>query len=263
MKNTFLIFFGLIILIDSSEGITQINETPLSHKCEESVWQVNDVTNPSESSIPALTSRFCLRKGSVIMDEFRALNDVGEVSFRGVSFIKTNNEHKTSRTLWVMIEDDGITHFTSQTSAGKEIGFGGGYDAGGAFLERSTTSYLKNGNYNFVMSRSFDSGQTWMIPFNVLEYRKVKGGKPQNSNNYITDIADAIASLKLDNRSWEPILDGFAALAFSSNQYSETVLHFASIYKKNPNDNTSEWRSVSWNLVTGFYQTERHILKNK
>lgn len=224
-----------------------------AHDCEGSVWAIGSaqlLQNESVEQQIATSNKHCLLDGRVVADEFRQLGPQGGVIFRGVGFEVESEDGSFIRTLWIMVGDDGYTNILGNRVGDEQYNYGAGFDGAGGFHERSTTYFSENDTiYNFVMDRSFDEGRTWRSEFNNIYARKIDNSLPALPDAMTPSLAETTARIDDSGLNWQPILDGFAAVAFSENEEGHDILHYASEYAA-----PSRWRVASWNIETGYLE---------
>lgn len=224
------------------------SETLIPEQCEPGRWEsVSEDLRPDGTIARsvAVTHRSCLNE-SVEMDEFFAVDPAGNTVFRGASFTSWNSTRTGSKTWWVMVGDPGWTLFNTVYEGNVGTAMGGGFDLGGNFLERSVNTFLEDGDMLFEMDRSFDSGRNWAVPFARIHMDKINSDQPELPEDFVEPVGEILA----DNASrddFNPILDGHAGYAVSTDENGGLVVTFATTYRDN-----ELWRELSWSAQTGF-----------
>jgi len=118
---------------------------------------------------------------AAIQDDFRLLDDDGQVVFRGTSFRTFVPQTGKWAIKWVMAGEPGMTDITA-TWTGKELLMEGrGYDGMGEFLEKARYFDITADSYEFALSRSYDGGETWIENMNLIHATRIS---PVGSRNY-------------------------------------------------------------------------------
>lgn len=201
----------------------------------------------------ATSTRYCLADGHVQMDEFRALNEEGAPVFWGASFQNVIEGPGEAMVLWIMVGDPGYTMIpVTYHEDGTQTSGGGGSDGRGAFLERAETTYENNRDYHFDMDRSYDGGETWIDPFNVIEATFVSDDVAPLPEALVPPMAEGVAALPEGTPRGTPVLDGTAEVR-TFEQDGQLMLEFASRYWE-PN----RWRVATWEVGTDEISFEEY-----
>ena len=120
----------------------------------------------------AVSTAYVILDGNAIQDDFRSLNEKGEVIFRGTSIRSCLEETSEYLIAWVMPGREGYTHLRALWSKGVLGGEGQGFDGYGPFRERFRYFNITDSSYSFQMDRSYDEGQTWLLNFSTIKATK-------------------------------------------------------------------------------------------
>ncbi len=220
----------------------------LAAECTPAIWDMENITYDADgtsASNPATSTRYCLADGAVRMDEFRALNDDGDPVFWGASFEAPIDAPGTTYILWIMVGDPGHTMIPAEYHEdGRQTTGGGGSDSIGTFLERAETTYDGAGGYHFDMDRSYDNGETWIDPFNVIDATLREEAPVPLPDALVPVIREGADALPADFPRGTPILDGTAEVR-TFERDGQLILQFASRYWE-PN----RWRVAEWVVGT-------------
>jgi len=217
--------------------------------CEPTHWDLvnaNLLEDGTMQDQPAGVNRYCLFDGDVQMDEFRTFNDDGQTTFWGVSFYQSGSMGAATHALWIMIGDPGISHLHNILLT-DQIGTttGTGTDTRGEFLERSATVHHDNGDYDFYLARSYDDGENWLSPLNVINASFVSHDVPDLPEGLVPVMQEGADATNVDLEDAIFILDGTALVRVRENNGERSIV-FASRYWE-PN----RWREVEWTISTG------------
>lgn len=239
--------------------------------CEPGVWQLESLDampNGKYSRNDATSIRRCLFEGLVSMDEFRYLNHAGETVFRGISFGHQNEASDRERILWVMVGETGLTLIDGEIRDGRYYTEGEGFDAPGAFLERSVTKYPDANTMAFKMDRSYDDGASWITPFNRIEGERTSTTLPPLPQTLDAELAAmpyargrsqwhySIRRQNADGENWlgyadvesSIVLDGFAETLEIAEYDRDGTLNARYIAYSTLDKNGEQWRTVKWNI---------------
>jgi len=122
----------------------------------------------------ATATAYYILDGTAIQDDFRQLNEEGQVVFRGTSIRSYHEASGTYRIVWIMPGFDGITELTGRFEDGDFVMTGTGYDGMGEFLEESRYFDITEDSWSFIITRSYDGGETWIDPFGTTEATRRK-----------------------------------------------------------------------------------------
>ena len=134
----------------------------------------NKMQDGSYFTHKATSTVYYVLDGYAIMDDFRALDDKGNATFRGTSFRTFDPRAKKWSIKWVMAGEPGMTDIVAEMKDGKLVMEGKGYDGYGKFLERAEYYDLSDDHYSFRLARSYDGGTTWIEDLNLIEATKKK-----------------------------------------------------------------------------------------
>jgi hypothetical protein len=220
-----------------------------SATCAPTHWDLvnsNLLEDGTMQAQPARVNRYCLFDGDVQMDEFRVFNDEGQPTFWGVSFYQSGTMGAASHALWIMVGDPGISQLHNILLT-DQLGTttGTGTDARGAFLERSATVHHDNGDYDFYLARSYDDGESWLSPLNVINARFVSHVVPELPGGLVPVMQEGADATNANLEDALFILDGTALVRVREN-HGERSIVFASRYW-----NPDRWREVEWTVSTG------------
>ncbi len=110
--------------------------------------------------------------GTAIFDEWRSFNKEGEVVFRGATFRTPMNDKKW-KINWLMSHVVGQSVLELEVKDTELEMKGSGNDGFGNFLERARYFNITSESYEFEMSRSYDGGKNWIVPFNTFKATKI------------------------------------------------------------------------------------------
>ena len=193
------------------------------------------------------SAQYCFFDGRADLVEYRSLDANGRAVFHGVSVTIWNAERSGGRTLWAMVGVDGWTDIQVHWQDRQLVSTGQGHDPEGAFDERWTTTFTPGGDQHFVMDRSFDGGQTWVAPKNIIEYLKSTALPGPLPGEWSPQLA-AFAPGLVDDGGMI-ILDGNAWGKFIANDSGEPVgFVFVSVA---PKDGGWVWRTLAWTIDDG------------
>lgn len=136
-------------------------------------WDLTTYDRMPDGSVAvgkANSDAYFILDGYALQDDFRVLDETGRVVFRGTSIRTYDSTNDRWLVRWLMVDDPGMTEIEGEfTEDGRFVGTGKGSDGVGDFLERFTYTFPSEDRYVFVMSRSYDGGQTWLENFNRIE----------------------------------------------------------------------------------------------
>lgn len=220
----------------------------LAAECTPAIWDMENITYDADgtsASNPATSTRYCLADGAVTMDEFRSIGENGQPNFWGASLVQTEPIDGVGWTLWVMVGDPGYTIIPVQHNEDGTLTSGGsGEDATGVFLERARTTFSEDGSYEFIMSRSFDNGETWIEPINVIHATMTDREPSAQPDALVPVIQEGADALPEDFPRGTPILDGTAEVR-TFERDGQMIVQFGSRYWE-PN----RWRVAEWVVGT-------------
>lgn len=226
--------------------------------CTPGVWQVTSkmYSGGGETSSPATSTVTCLFDGAVEMAEYRSFAPNGAVWFRGVSFHVWNAEHTERTTLWAMVGDPGYTVLTERMVDGVLHSEGEGSDRAGAFLETSVTTFDDDYGYRFEMNRSYDGGQSWAQPFNVIDAVRTdrEPPAPVALAPPIRQAREAVGASG-DARS---ILDGLAQVVTRTETVADSArrtIRYSSRYAR-----PDRWRTLVWEVGAPEAAVEERLI---
>lgn len=249
---------GLLALSVGSAGLARTGIQETEPNCVPLV-QINNAT-PDEVGDGSefiksggYTDRHCMLDGRVIVDEFRVRTDDGSITTRGVGIEYRHPTEGFVKGLWSMINDPGVTIIFGHREADQHHVIAYGFDNSGTFADRATTEFEEGDRvFHTVSERSYDGGETWISPFWESTFYELEGWEPAPlPSELVPSLAEIQAEFDTTGYDWQPILDGYAALAFTVNDEGEDIVHMAAHYPF-----PDRWRVISWNLVTGFYTKE-------
>lgn len=220
-----------------------------SATCEPTHWDLVSTTYLEDGTAQAQdarVNRYCLFDGDVQMDEFRLFNEEDQTEFWGVSFYQSGTMGPATHALWIMVGDPGISQLHNVLLS-DQIGAtdGYGHDARGAFLERSATIHHDNGDYDFHLARSYDDGETWRSPINLIEATFVSHDAADLPGGLVPVMQEGADATNADLEGATFILDG-TALIRTHETNGERSIVFASRYW-----GPDRWREVEWTIGTG------------
>ena len=122
----------------------------------------------------AISSARYILDQTAIQDDFKALDDSGEVIFRGITIRSCRTDSPGYIIIWVMPGREGLTDLRANWEHDRLSGEGKGYDDYGNFLERFEYYHITDSSYSFRMQRSYDNGKTWLKSFSSIEATKTQ-----------------------------------------------------------------------------------------
>lgn len=117
----------------------------------------------------ARSTAYRVLDGFAIQDDFRQVDTLGTVIFRGTSLRSYNPATQLYQVVWVMPGVSGITDLRGRFEGDDLVLTGEGYDVIGTFLEEARYFDITANSYSFTLKRSYDGGQTWIDPFGTIE----------------------------------------------------------------------------------------------
>ncbi|HKJ17790.1 MAG TPA: hypothetical protein VJ984_10600 [Xanthomonadales bacterium] len=111
--------------------------------------------------------------GAAIQDDFRLLAEDGQVVFRGTSFRTYVPRTGKWAIKWMMAGEPGMTDITATWTGEELLMEGQGYDGMGEFLEKARYFDITDESYEFVLSRSYDDGETWIENMNRIHATRI------------------------------------------------------------------------------------------
>lgn len=135
-------------------------------------WEItsSDYMPDGTYAVSKATSKaYAILDGAAIFDEWRSLNENGDVIFRGASYRTWLPREEKWRIIWMMAHVDGETVIDARKVGDDIVMQGEGDDPMGAFHERARYYDISENGFKFTMDRSYDGGKTWITPFNEFE----------------------------------------------------------------------------------------------
>lgn len=170
MKHFIMVFATVSALVSAACAKDQLRPDDLDFFLGE--WNItsSDYMPGGSYAISRATSKaYAILDGAAIFDEWRSLDEDGNVVFRGASYRTYLPRQNKWRILWMMAHVDGETVIDAK-KVGDEIEMQGeGEDPYGKFLERARYYDISENGFKFTMDRSYDGGETWITPFNEFE----------------------------------------------------------------------------------------------
>lgn len=239
-----VMLIAAIVAIGATPALAQRAAT-----CEPTHWDLVNLNLMDDGMMqeqPARVMRYCLFDGDLQMDEFRVYNDDGQTVFWGVSFYQSGTMGAATNALWIMVGDPGISDLHNVLLT-DQLGTttGTGTDARGEFLERSATVHHDNGDYDFYLARSYDDGETWLSPINIINAGFVSHDVPDLPEGLVPVMQEGADATNVDLADAMFILDGTALVRVRENDGERSIV-FASRYW-----NPDRWREVEWTISTG------------
>lgn len=229
-------------------ALAACTSTSFAAECTPAVWDMESINYNADGTSdahPATSTLYCLADGAVKMDEFRSMDENGRTNFWGVSFSHSEPIDGVVWGLWLMVGDPGYTLVPSNHNEdGTRTSGGGGFDATGEFLERAITTFEDDGSYYFVMGRSFDNGETWIEPVNVINAAMTDRVPPEQPTQLVPVMQEGADALPEDFPRGTPILDGTAEVR-TFERDGQVIVQFGSRYWE-PN----RWRVAEWVVGT-------------
>lgn len=245
----------LIILAAMLLAASEVPDNAAAPACEPAVFEawstVFDGDDGSQSNHDR-SALYCFDDGRADIAEYRSLDATGQAIFHGASITIWNAERTAGRTLWAMVGVDGWTDIQVRWQDQKLVSEGKGHDPQGRFIERWTTTFTAGGDQHFVMDRSFDGGDTWVAPKNIIEYLKSMAKPWPLPTEWSEQFAPFAPQLVGDGGMI--FLDGNAWGKFTRNDRGEPVgFTFASVA---PKDGQWVWRTLTWSYDEGVTDVE-------
>ncbi len=219
-----------------------------SQSCEPTIWDLVNTTYDEEGTAQSQAGqliRSCLFEGDLQMDEFRLFSEEGRAEFWGASFYQSGTMGPATNALWIMVGDPGISELHNVLLS-EQVGNtqGTGTDVRGEFLERSVTVHHENSDYDFYLARSYDNGENWLSPTNIIRGQFVSHDVPEPPSGLVPVMREGADATGVDLAGAIFVLDG-AALIRTFERDGSKVIVFASRYWE-PN----RWREVEWVVET-------------
>ncbi|WDI30501.1 hypothetical protein PUV54_11085 [Hyphococcus flavus] len=247
------ILTALMLLLAADTSATDLPN--YRHACENATfeaWSTSFNEDSSSSSNHDRTAQYCFYEGRGEISEYRSLGQSGEPVFQGASITLWDNDRSVGRTLWVMVGVDGHTDIQLRWEGARLMADGKGHDPKGEFIERWSTDFSRGGDQHFEMSRSYDGGETWIEPFNIIEYLKTPTAPPPLPSEWSQQF-EAFAP-NLAPEGGMIFLDGTAWGKFSLDDNGSPVgFQFASVAPKNGD---WVWRLMSWTFENGIISVD-------
>lgn len=225
-------------------------ESPAAPDCEPAVFEAWSTVFDSEGGSKSnhdRSTQYCFDDGRADIAEYRSLDATGRAVFHGASITIWNAERTAGRTLWAMVGVDGWTDIKLRWQDQKLVSDGKGHDPEGEFIERWTTTFTPGGDQHFVMDRSFDGGESWVAPKNIIEYLKTTAKPWPLPTEWSEQFAPFAPHLV--GKDGMIFLDGNAWGKFTHNNRGEPVgFRFASVA---PKDGQWVWRTLTWSYDEG------------
>jgi len=127
----------------------------------------------SYSSQRARSDVYRILDGNMLQDDFRLLADDGSVVFRGTSLRGFLPREGHWSIKWIMVGEPGMTDIRANWTGEELVMEGEGYDGMGEFLERARYFDISEDSYEFVLSRSYDGGETWIEDMNLIHATRI------------------------------------------------------------------------------------------
>ncbi len=125
-------------------------------------WEVRGQDQSPDTPPGARTHAYYILDGTMIQDDFRALDSSGKVVWRGTSLRTYDSQKGKFSIKWLMAYSSGYTDITAEMKDGELVSTGKGVDSGGrAFRERFRYYEIQKDSFKFQMERSYDEGKTW------------------------------------------------------------------------------------------------------
>jgi len=251
---------SLLFALALGANVTAAHAVTYQVTCEATTheaWSTRYETDGSVISGHDRSTTYCFYDGQADLSEYRGLNEANQVIFHGLSVTLWNADRSSGRTLWAMVGVDGHTDIRlSWDGAGKLIAEGEGTDPEGAFFERSRSSFRPGGDYHFEMDRSYDGGETWIAPRNIIEYLRTPAEPPPLPNEWSPRLP---FGAQLAGQGGMIMLDGMAWGRFTEDgQGRPTGFVFATVA---PKGGAWVWRTITWTLANGVTEVGVKPLK--
>jgi hypothetical protein len=101
---------------------------------------------------------------TAVLDEWRHLDESGEVNFRGATFRTYLADKDLWYAIWMTPAIEGFSEIYARGTGSEVHTSGMGKDSGGAFLERGRYYDISDNVFSFALERSYDDGASFM-PF--------------------------------------------------------------------------------------------------
>ncbi|GJL93223.1 hypothetical protein [Hyphococcus sp.] len=240
-----MIAFAALLAVQAQAAVPAYRTT-----CEPAVleaWSTSYGADASTQSSHDRSTHYCFHDGRGEIAEYRSLGPNGAVVFHGASITIWNDDRSRGRTLWVMVGVHGHTDIQLRWEDNRLVATGDGFDPDGVFKEKWTTEFLRGGDQHFEMSRSYDDGESWRSPFNVIEYLKTPATPPPLPSEWSDQFAEFAPALVGEDGMI--FLDGNAWGAFQQDKAgAPTGFVFASVA---PMNGAWVWRTVTWSFKKG------------
>ncbi|MBI1237029.1 MAG: hypothetical protein GC188_10145 [Alphaproteobacteria bacterium] len=188
-----------------------LQSMPYAEGCTEGVWEALSQTRNAQGEMSGnhdRSNRYCFHDGRAELAEYRSLGPDNQPVFFGVSLTVWNADRTEGRTLWAMVGDAGYTEIVQHWDGDVLVTTGEGFDTGGRFLERARYEFAPGGDYRFEMDRSFDGGESWESPTNIIEALKTAHPPEPLNATWSPNLAASAASVMPEGG--QVILDGLA-----------------------------------------------------
>ncbi|WP_375207495.1 hypothetical protein [Hyphococcus sp.] len=224
-------------------------------ECEPAVleaWSTGFDENGAAQSSHDRATQYCFHDGRADISEYRTIGPAGAPVFHGASITIWNEDRSRGRTLWVMVGVDGYTDIKLHWDGARLLAEGDGHDPDGVFKEKWATDFLRGGDQHFEMSRSYDGGETWRTPFNIIEYLKTLATPPPLPQEWSAQFSPFASRLTPEDGMI--FLDGNAWGRFETDKTgAPTGFSFASLA---PKDGGWVWRTLRWSFEEGVVSVE-------
>ncbi len=241
-----LAFFSALVLAapDETSSPDYTDCVPASHEA----WSTSYNKDGSSLGQHDRSNTYCYYDGMASMSEYRGLDKNNQTFYHGVSITIWGENREKARTFWAQVGTADITDMEAYWKDNKLVTKGNGNDPTGAFVERSSTEFYPGGDFQFVMDRSYDNGETWLSPFGTIEYLKTSGLPPSLPTDWAPRMSFGAHFVE---KGGMIILDGNAWGKFIENEQGTPIGYkFASVIPEG--DNAWVWRTLTWAYEGGF-----------
>jgi len=156
--------------VDEAPAALQPGAEPLSFFLGD--WDVEVFDAGGRRTHRARTRARAILDGHGLADDWRALDETGRVIFRGTSlrcFVPATGRWTIH---WVMADAPGYTYLEADWVDGEFLAEGHGFDGSGEFLERLRYSHITGTEYELVIERSYDGGQSYRLFSRLLGHKR-------------------------------------------------------------------------------------------
>ena len=178
MRTSTLLTLGLALMSTVASAATEQADAAGPHQLDFFIgaWSLESESLQRDGSYVSNTARSDVYRtldGAAIQDDFRMLDGDGQAVFRGTSFRTFVPQSGKWAIKWVMAGEPGMTDITATWTGEELVMEGHGYDGMGKFLEKARYFDITDDSYEFVLSRSYDEGETWIENMNLIHAKRI------------------------------------------------------------------------------------------